>query len=79
MHGTGRYRSSICCRLDFITMNIKATQLFGCSGAHVSWRAPEHVPPPAPLWLAPADTRTAALCLPLPSLPNEFPETDNIT
>ncbi|KAF9818539.1 hypothetical protein SFRURICE_012563 [Spodoptera frugiperda] len=66
-------------RVTSVAVNFHATQLFGCDGTEVSWQVPQGVRPPSPLTLAPAHTCSTQLQYPLPSLPNEYPETNIIT
>lgn len=66
-------------RVTSVAVNFHVTQLFGCDGTEVSWQVPQGVRPPSPLTLAPAHTCSTQLRYPLPSLPNEYPETNIIT
>ncbi|XP_075977863.1 uncharacterized protein LOC142977675 [Anticarsia gemmatalis] len=65
-------------RATSIEVNISAWQLYGWDESRVVWVTPERVPRPAPLYLTPAHCATTTVTLPLPSLPNHYPQTDEL-
>ncbi|XP_059045661.1 uncharacterized protein LOC131841360 [Achroia grisella] len=66
-------------RVKKIDLKIRATQLYGCKSVYTKWELPPRVQPPASQSrLSPANSLDAILNFDLPSLPNEYPETDVI-
>ncbi|KAL0883530.1 hypothetical protein ABMA27_016895, partial [Loxostege sticticalis] len=61
-----------------VELMVRATQMYGSEGVLTQWCLPARMPiPPAPApRLSPAQSAPARLSVPLPSLPNEHPETD---
>ncbi|KAL0839195.1 hypothetical protein ABMA28_017163, partial [Loxostege sticticalis] len=65
-------------RVKEVELMVRATQMYGSEGVLTQWCLPARMPvPPAPApRLSPAQSAPARLSVPLPSLPNEHPETD---